>query len=405
MSCLYEIFEKLRLACGDYAKIAEIHDEEYKRFSPYLNQSTANSGVIEFDVANDDPDFLINQQRRSASTFKFWSTQNASSWKWAFRDRKRLQEVLRRFQKWNQKLKDLIPLALGVNPRFRELSAESLAHVVSDRNANIIGFGTHVQLRQRIVDPSFETRTLELEDVSLNVLPGASTLNIGTLLLPQAQDASQEEQILIEYKYQAASQVLLSRRSTTSLSTSTTSTPLSPSPSAPSALTIGPTADDDERQVRQLASLLSSSGTNDLRTLPFRGYVREKHQDRYAFVFSFPPESDHSDPRSLSDIIEHARSIDKFSLPARFKVAQMIAKTINAFHADGWVHKSIQSQSIVFFRDRDNPVGPPNYQNPYLVDFEYSRPEDAATLMVQYVMSPKDFFPNRLFPGTASGSC
>lgn len=296
-----------------------------------------------------------------------------------------MQEVLRKFQKWNQKLKELVPLALGVNPRFRELSPESLAVVISNQDASIIGFGTHAQLRQRIVDPSFETRTLRLEGVSLDTRLGSSALSIGTLFFKTPQDSTQqEEQVLIEYKYQAAPQLFAPDQSSASLSSSTTSNSLSPISSSTSALTLSQTAEKDEEQVRQLASLLSSSGTDDLRTLLFRGYVQEKHQNRYAFIFSFPSESDHSDPKSLNDIVEHASSIEKFSLPTRFKVAQMIAKTISAFHADGWVHKSIQSQSIVFFRDRDNPVGQPSYQNPYLVDFEYSRPEDAATLMVQY---------------------
>jgi hypothetical protein len=30
----------------------------------------------------------------------------------------------------------------------------------------------------------------------------------------------------------------------------------------------------------------------------------------------------------------------------------MIAQSIGVFHADGWVHKSVCSQSVVFFKDR-----------------------------------------------------
>ena len=66
---------------------------------------------------------------------------------------------------------------------------------------------------------------------------------------------------------------------------------------------------------------------------------------------------------------------DRLNLPDRFIVAQTISKAITAFHADGWVHKIIRSQSIKFFQNN----GSLQRHSPYLVDFEYSRPETAAT--------------------------
>jgi len=55
----------------------------------------------------------------------------------------------------------------------------------------------------------------------------------------------------------------------------------------------------------------------------------------------------------------------------------MIAQNIGVFHADGWVHKSVCSQSIAFFKQRNKRSL--MLESPYLVDFGYSRPEQGRT--------------------------
>jgi hypothetical protein len=75
-------------------------------------------------------------------------------------------------------------------------------------------------------------------------------------------------------------------------------------------------------------------------------------------------------PVSLHDVIASTSSVD-FSLETRFKVSQTIAKCIWTLHIDEWVHKSIRSQSIVFFGGNHNKI---LYEEPYLVDFAFSGP-------------------------------
>jgi hypothetical protein len=55
----------------------------------------------------------------------------------------------------------------------------------------------------------------------------------------------------------------------------------------------------------------------------------------------------------------------------------MIAQSIGVFHADGWVHKSVCSQAVVFFKERTKETL--ILDSPYLVDFGYSRPEQGRT--------------------------
>ena len=106
-----------------------------------------------------------------------------------------------------------------------------------------------------------------------------------------------------------------------------------------------------EESIHQLASLLSSSGKYDFHTLPLKRYMNQKDNGRYAFLFDFPSGASQSEPVSLSDLIKTKKSSDRLNLPNRFIVAQTIAKAITAFHADGWAHKSIRSQSIKFFQN------------------------------------------------------
>ena len=93
------------------------------------------------------------------------------------------------------------------------------------------------------------------------------------------------------------------------------------------------------------------------------------------FLFGFPSGASQSEPVSFSDLIETKKSSDRLNLPDRFIVAQTIVKAVTAFHADGWVHKSKGIQSIKFFQNN----GSLQRYSPYLVDFEYSRPETTAT--------------------------
>jgi hypothetical protein len=136
---------------------------------------------------------------------------------------------------------------------------------------------------------------------------------------------------------------------------------------------------DTEVNVRRLAALLkiSASGTRELRTLPFKYYVHQPKEERYAFVFGYPLYAQQKQPQSLHELIKSSSQEKRFSLGTRFQVAKAIAQSIGGFHADGWVHKSVCSQSVVFFKDRTKESL--MLETPYLVDFGYSRPEEGRT--------------------------
>ena len=136
-----------------------------------------------------------------------------------------------------------------------------------------------------------------------------------------------------------------------------------------------------ERQAHQLASLLAASGTYNFHTLPFKGYINQEASQRFAFLFGFPSGAAEVEPVSLHDQIQgSAKSFKgRIDLPLRFHIAHTVAKQLGAFHADGWVHKSVRSQAIRFFTDVDEVKGI-DFHHPFLVDFEFSRPIAMETL-------------------------
>ena len=140
---------------------------------------------------------------------------------------------------------------------------------------------------------------------------------------------------------------------------------------------------ESELYPRQLASLLETAGSHGFRTLPFKGYIKE--QSRYVFFFDYPPQAGDSVPKSLYDLIHFK---EKLSLKLRFHIAYTVSRSISAFHADGWVHKSISSHAIKFFF---NTAGVCDFENPYLTDFELSRPDTGETRLIGQNSDPEEY--------------
>lgn len=110
--------------------------------------------------------------------------------------------------------------------------------------------------------------------------------------------------------------------------------------------------------------------------MPSKYYVHEP-KERYALIFGYPLHAQQSQPIYLHDLIKSSVPEARFPLATRFQVAQMIAQSIDVFHADGWLHKSVCSRAVVFFKERSKKSL--MLESPYLVDFGYSRPEVGKT--------------------------
>ncbi|KAL0262403.1 hypothetical protein SLS55_003849 [Diplodia seriata] len=349
----------------DYARIAAEDDAEYRQYSPFLNEDTSDTKVIEFNIDEPlpslpEPTFFTKKALRWLGIGRSKTSNDCNiSWKWALVEKRKFKGVLQRFQKLNGKLKDILPLYCAAQAQAFASSAVSETFAVPgtsakphDDNAQRLGISRHVRLRELSYNPAADGSSYTLESLRLEAEDSAGTLITGTIYEGHAK--SSPETVLVEYKsyLPPASDVI-------------------PEPSE-IALHQAP--------VQQLAKLLKSAGSHDMLTLPLRGVIEEQEQHRYAFIFDFPPNVDRSHdpaPISLRFLLGQKDIKDRLSLSQRFAVARQVSSSIGAFHADGWVHKSIRSASVVFFHHHTSRSV--MVASPFLVNFEYSRPETAMT--------------------------
>lgn len=136
----------------------------------------------------------------------------------------------------------------------------------------------------------------------------------------------------------------------------------------------------DEESLHHLARLLTLSKGSDLKTLPFRCITRHavpEYERSYAFLFDFPAKAAKRPPVSLHDLMNPSMpSHQSLSLPHRFYMAMSISKSLAAFHADNWVHKSLRSRSIALFFSQNGTL---QGKTPYLTSLEYSRATTSNT--------------------------
>ncbi|KAF6818077.1 hypothetical protein CPLU01_13398 [Colletotrichum plurivorum] len=115
--------------------------------------------------------------------------------------------------------------------------------------------------------------------------------------------------------------------------------------------------------------------TAQFRALKCLGYYVQEvsaTENRLGLVFENPPRVDSSVlPITLLDLLQR-RSVP--SLSARLKLIKILVDCVERLHAVNWLHKGLRSQNILFFCDVDSE---PDYAQPFLSGFDYSRPESA----------------------------
>ena len=274
---------------------------------------------------------------------------------WAIWDKDKWETAVEKSQKRNAKLRDALQMGQATQ---QQQVAGTLADLRrSNLDANRLGVTVHAELRHLIDKPDSSDVNLDLNNAVLSSHKESPTIHIGTYEEDLAKGNAISERVLIEYKnYPPLMQGLMPAE-------------------------IKETKTRIASRVHQLASLLFYSGSSELGTLPIRGIVDQPSKSRHAFVFDFPAGAEHGPPESLHSIMKSPSPNNLWPLAKRFSIAQSIAKSIGKFHADGWVHKSLRSQSVVFFQDREDKGR--LLDAPYLVDFEYSRPESGTTFHVR----------------------
>lgn len=266
-------------------------------------------------------------------------------WRWALSKKENLEAILSEIKRRNGMLKELVPPSIALRQCYanQHQSTGYTARSMEEGMARL-GLTTHQRLRMLNIDP-----TLDMDSTHVYLGKVSPEIPKATPMAPLlfggfSRAANVRENVLVEHKPIVHHQDAMD---------------------APK--------DDD---VLRLASSLLLAGELQLGTLPFVGYFKNGSTEppQYAFLFRYPEKALESSPISLHDVI--ASASDENVLRGRFIIAYRVAMSLYTFHTDNWIHMSVRSQSIAFFRDHGNSM---MYEAPYLINFEYSRPANHGT--------------------------
>ena len=128
-----------------------------------------------------------------------------------------------------------------------------------------------------------------------------------------------------------------------------------------------------ESRVKELAMLLGSGNKpHEFRSPHCLGYFDDPEEDRYRYGLVYAkPEGVVPTAKAVS-LLDLLTIGTKPSLTARTKLAHAVASSLLYLHAIDWLHKSLRSDSILFFVP---PGDDPDYSNPTLAGFDYARPD------------------------------
>jgi hypothetical protein len=372
LSIVVEIMAELRVVFVDYSRLAASIDADYKKHYVLRDHFKQTNGSYEFPLDIDDEFNIVEGETDSSSTLTveraetkkkagfglrrifgasrqdlvlpaaeakppvgFSVADIPAGAKWLVQ-KGRLQGTLQAFRDWNDNLDYLLPAIINVFSADRA-KIQKLMH----SDADVRKWESHVSLKMLSDSP--------------NEIPDSD--DIRAKLIPWTD---------MEEKVEAIETKLAAHFYETKV-----------------ASLEGAGTGFDADRAAFLAKLLVTAGHRDadysasLRVPPLSSYAKHPDEPKYRYLFDFPPGTSAKKPVSLHDQISSGGEEDKLSLNDRFRVARTIARSIGAFHSDGWLHKSIRSHAVKFFFPEGGSA--PDAANPYLTDFEFSRPEKMET--------------------------
>ncbi|PPJ51376.1 hypothetical protein CBER1_08420 [Cercospora berteroae] len=133
-----------------------------------------------------------------------------------------------------------------------------------------------------------------------------------------------------------------------------------------------------EKHMQALALLLGSVD-NKFATLHCIGLTAAKESCRFALVYEIPV-STSEEQRSLVTLHDAIAIQRRMSLRDRLIIACTLAEAVLQLHTAGWLHKSIRSDNVIFLKNSQDLAASPAIGKPYLMGYDYARPEAETSL-------------------------
>jgi serine/threonine protein kinase len=133
-------------------------------------------------------------------------------------------------------------------------------------------------------------------------------------------------------------------------------------------------------RVAVLAHRLSQPKPASFRALTCQGFFHDSTKRAFGVVYELPQETVVKNSFHLLELLESTtRNIKQWpDLDDKFKLAISLSNTLLNLHMVGWLHKEMASYNICFF-PKDNALSRHCIGEPYLIGFNFSRPDDPTT--------------------------
>ncbi|KAH7127141.1 hypothetical protein B0J11DRAFT_296108 [Dendryphion nanum] len=264
--------------------------------------------------------------------------------KWAFHDKKKAVKMIAEYREW---VEDVYQLVLGYF-LAKEHDIVQLQALEENKEAQELEIAKSLRLK-RIIESDPMIADNEVVLLELDMLNTVVSDNETTCSLNQGTFA--EENVLLEFIEYVVDRTAVQ--------------------GVPEGI---------GAQVERLAKLMQSPKPREILGLRSQGYVHQPGKQRFAFVYEFPGNMKNPVTINLSELLcRHTKF--RPSLTRRLVLAHQLALAVLNLHTLGWVHKSLRSSNVVFFRSKPDwkLTSQERLFEPWLCGFEYSRPVDAET--------------------------
>jgi hypothetical protein len=271
---------------------------------------------------------------------------------WGFRGKKKLEETVKELQSWNDRLFSMVQLhyiRIDQTPSPKETrgpaeNRRKIPLLQDSKEAEISGY-LHLSNDKKILDLATSPSTLSLANLDLGnpVVKMHSDQASDTL---RCIATMSNKDVLLDYK---------------------TYTPNDDG--EPFSSTVS--------RIAHLANILHEAKSDRFRTLYCLGYLLDKRNNRFLFVFDIPQGVSLSYESLKSSFhTSHAPALED-----RIALAKALSMSLSQLFTVGWVHKSFRSDNILFFNPKKssdalvNERPEKHWSVPYVLGFEYARPE------------------------------
>jgi hypothetical protein len=145
-------------------------------------------------------------------------------------------------------------------------------------------------------------------------------------------------------------------------------------------------------RVKDLAVTLQSLRGDEFLSLKCKGFFEDDARRQFCFVYELPPHCEPpSTPTPPSSLLDYVNSSFKPSVTARVRLAYRLALSLRKIHDEGWLHKGLRSENVLFFPTRPNAAR--SLDHPRLVGFDFARREGPGEYSERSLLVPSALEP------------